>query len=100
MARYRLSRAADRDLERLFEYGIDRFGLDLALDYVGGMKAQFETVAENPALYQTVDHIRPGFRRCVFRAHSLYYTAGEDGVVIIRILGREHAQAVLPDGSE
>jgi len=98
MARYRLTRAADRDLERLFDFGIDRFGLDRALDYVGGMKRQFEAVAENPALYQSVDHIRPGYRRCVYRTHSLYYTAGQDGVIIIRILGREHAQAVLPEG--
>jgi len=98
MARYRLTRAADRDLERLFEYGIDRFGLDRALDYVDGLKARFQAVAENPSLYQSVDHIRPGYRRCVYGAHSLYYITGEDGVVIIRILGREHAQVVLPDG--
>ena len=100
MARYRLTRAADRDLERLFDFGIDRFGPDRALDYVEGLKAQFQAVADNPALYQSVDHIRPGYRRCVYRAHSLYYKAGQDGIIIIRILGREHAQAVLPEGSE
>lgn len=97
MARYRLTHAADRDLERLFEFGIDRFGLDLALDYVDGMKAQFQAVADKPDLYQSVDHIRPGYRRCVYRAHSIYYMVGQDGVVIVRILGREHAQANLPD---
>ncbi len=34
--RYHLSEAADADLERLYEWGIDRFGMNAADQYYGG----------------------------------------------------------------
>ena len=37
MANYKLSSAADKDFELLFEYGIDNFGLSKAKSYVDGL---------------------------------------------------------------
>ncbi|WP_339762528.1 type II toxin-antitoxin system RelE/ParE family toxin [uncultured Hoeflea sp.] len=97
MERYRLSKAADRDFERIFEFGIDQFGLVQALDYQNGMKRRFEQLATQPKLYQSVDHIRQGYRRSVYRAHSIYYRIDRDFVLIVRILGRENPDTSLPD---
>ncbi|MBU2486715.1 MAG: type II toxin-antitoxin system RelE/ParE family toxin [Alphaproteobacteria bacterium] len=97
MARYRLTRAADQDFERIFEFGIDRFGLERALDYQKGMMQRFGELAAQPMLYQAVDHIRQGYRRCVYEAHSIYYRIDTESVLIVRILGREDPETSLPD---
>lgn len=97
MERYRLSKAADQDFERIFEFGIDQFGLAQALDYQNGMKQRFEQLAAQPKLYQAVDHIRQGYRRSVYQAHSIYYRIDRDFVLIVRILSRENPDTSLPD---
>ncbi|WP_417409654.1 type II toxin-antitoxin system RelE/ParE family toxin [Hoeflea sp.] len=97
MERYRLSKAADQDFERIFEFGIDQFGPAQALDYQNGMKQRFEQLATQPKLYQAVDHIRQGYRRSVYQAHSIYYRIDRDFVLIVRILSRENPDTSLPD---
>ena len=97
MVRYRLTQAADQDFERIFEFGIDQFGLAQALDYQKGMKHRFDHLAQQPNLYQAVDHIRKGYRRSVYRAHSIYYRIDQEFVLIVRILGRENPETSLPD---
>lgn len=100
MAPYKLTQAADQDLERTFDFGIDQFGLAQALDYQNGMKQRFDELAAQPKLYQAVDHIRQGYRRSVYQAHSIYYRIDDDFVLIIRILGRENPDASLPKQDE
>jgi len=95
--RYRLTRAADADLERLYEWGIDRFGLSAADAYYDALLIRFEEIAKSPRLWQSVEHIRAGYRRSVFRAHSIYYRIAGNDVVIIRILSREDVQTRLPE---
>ena len=55
---YRLSQAADEDLDRLFDHGIDRFGLDQAIEYLDGLIQRFSELAETPNQWQAVEHIR------------------------------------------
>ena len=89
MAKYRFSNAAEKDLEQLFEYGIDNFGISKAKSYVDGLIIQIQNIAENPLHYQAVEHIRIGFRRSVYGKHSIYYRSCEDCVDIMRILRSE-----------
>ena len=97
MASYKLSQAADEDFENIFNYGIDTFGLEQAVVYQTGMKMRFNEMAENPMLYNAVDHIKQGYRRSVFVAHSIYYTVENDGIKIIRILGRQDPNKALSE---
>ena len=90
MANYKLSSAADKDFEQLFEYGIDNFGLSKAKSYVDGLIIKFQTIAENPLHYQAVDYIRSGYRRSVYGKHTIYYIVSNDYVDIMRILRSEN----------
>lgn len=89
MAIYRLSEAADSDLERLYNFGINNFGLVLADQYFDGIMDRFQRNADMPRLYPAVDDIRKAYRRSVFGSHSIYYVLIDDGVKIVRILSRE-----------
>ena len=92
MANYRLSDKADEDLSRLYEYGILHYGQERADRYYNGLIERCEELAENPRLWQAVDHIRPGYRRSVYGRHSIYYRIDPDAIVIMRILGRQDPQ--------
>lgn len=89
MARYRLNEAADADLDRLYEYGVLTFGLTQADLYYDGLIQRFHELVETPRLWQAVDHIRAGYRRSVYKSHSIYYRIDGDDVEIMRILGYE-----------
>lgn len=90
MANYKLSSAADKDFEQLFEYGIDNFGLSTAKSYVDGLIIKFQTIAEHPLHYQAVDYIRSGYRRSVYGKHAIYYIVSNGCVDIMRILRSEN----------
>lgn len=95
VAAYRLSQAAKDDLVRLYRRGIIEFGMQQADRYYDGLIARLERIAVDPTLYPAVDHIRAGYRRSVYGAHSIYYQLSEDGLEIVRALGREDAAGQL-----
>lgn len=92
---YRLSADAEEDVRRLYRRGIINFGPARADKYFDGLFARFDQIAEQPLQYRAVDEIRPGYRRSVYGAHSIYYRIGDDHVEIMRVLGRED-RSVLP----
>ncbi|MBN4063432.1 type II toxin-antitoxin system RelE/ParE family toxin [Cardiobacterium sp. AH-315-I02] len=92
MVRYELTWAADQDFENIFDFGIDAFGLAQALDYQNGLKQRFSKLAEHPKQCPAVDHLRMGYRRCVYNSHSIYYRIEPENVVIVRILGQQDSE--------
>lgn len=93
---YKLTKAAEDDLARLYEWGIDHFGVEAADSYYDGMISRLEAIAEEPMLWQGVDHISPGYRRSVLKAHAIYYQIAADLDLVVRILGRENPATSLP----
>ena len=80
----------------MYEWGIDRFGVKVADEYYDGLIARLTQIANTPQLWQEVDHIRAGYRRSVYVAHSICFRVEASGVVIVRVLGRENPQTSLP----
>jgi len=48
MGRYRLSRKADQDIQSIFEFGAERFGIAQAENYVLGLHEQLALLADEP----------------------------------------------------
>ena len=57
--------------------------------YFDGIVNRFQKIADQPELYPTIAHIRQGYRRSVYKSHSIYYRIDPDEIVIVRILGRQ-----------
>ena len=89
MPSYELAPEAEQDLLDIALYGLINFGLVQSEDYRDGLKKRFQELAERPRQYQAVDEIRQGFRRSVYRSHSIYYRIEGNGITIMRILGRQ-----------
>ena len=95
MAGYQLSNRALEDLDRLYEYGVETFGLKQADHYYDGLIDRLQCIADNPGHAAAVDHIHPGLRRSVYNCHSVCYLQASDGVQVVRILGREDVAQAL-----
>jgi toxin ParE1/3/4 len=60
MAVYSLTTQADADLEGIYEYTIFNFGLAQARNYLDGLRARFDMLAEHPYMAVPMKHSRQG----------------------------------------
>ena len=88
-----LSEAADVDLEDIFDYTLDEFGVDQAVSYVSGFDDVFDTISENPEIGRERKEIREELRSLTKDKHIIFYRTLNDHVRIVRIL---HGSRDLP----
>jgi toxin ParE1/3/4 len=55
----------------------------------------FERIAENPLSFESVDFIKPRYRRCVCGVDSIFYKMTEDVVEIMTIIGRQDLNQLI-----
>ena len=72
MANYRISPSAKEDLERIWLYGLNRWGMEAADAYHAAFFDHFEELAKHPRLYAEID-IRFGYRRSLCAKDSVFY---------------------------
>ncbi len=87
---FRLTKAADSDLEEIYEYGIETFGPQQATQYQEKLNKRLYDIALNPYHYPAVASIQEGYRRSVCGVHSIYYRINDNTVEVIRILSRQN----------
>jgi len=89
MSRYKLSNAAKDDLIRIHHYGIRKFGVAQADKYYEAFFEYFEIIAQRPLSFESVDYIKPGYRRCVCGSDTIYYRINDGFVEIMAIIGKQ-----------
>ncbi len=85
MKPYRLSRRAKADLDDIWTYSEQRWGVEQAADYARELQATIEMIAEHPGMGQPDENLRAGYRRCASGSHVIFYRVGVR-VEIIRVL--------------
>jgi len=95
MSNYKLSNAAKEDLIKIHQYGITRFGMKQADKYFDSFFDYFEKIAKNPFLFESVDHIRAGYRRCPCSSQTIYFRLINDSVEIMAIIGSQDFENML-----
>ena len=91
MGHYKLTRLAEQDIDKIFEYTIRNFGIEQARTYLSGLTGQFESLVENPKLFPERSEFSPLVRVCPYRSHIIiYHRISEENIEIIRVRhGRE-----------
>ena len=89
MTQYRLSNAAKEDLIRIHQYGIKKFGLTQADKYFYSFFDCFDNISQRPFTFESVDHIKLGYRRCVCGSDSIYFKVNTDFIDIMAIVGKQ-----------
>ena len=86
MTRYELTRFAERDLRRIAEYTIERFGINQARRYRDSLFRTFESLTEHPAMGRDYSHVKEGCRRHEHESHVIYYKITNSGILVLRLL--------------
>lgn len=86
MTTYRLTPAARRDLESIWDYTAERWDVRQAETYLNEIRAAIERIAADPARGRACDDVREGYRRYSIGSHQLFYVSGPGAVDVIRIL--------------
>jgi toxin ParE1/3/4 len=86
MRRLEFTPRVQRDIEEIWEYSLERFGLDKAEAYLRGIQRAAETASEDPRRGSACDEIRPGYRKFSVGSHVLFFRTSKTRVVIVRIL--------------
>ena len=89
MMKYKLSNVAKQDLIRIHQYGVKNFGESQADKYFECFFVNFELIAERPLVFESVDYIKQGYRRCVCGVDSIYFRINGEIVEIMAIIGRQ-----------
>ncbi|MGL1887024.1 MAG: type II toxin-antitoxin system RelE/ParE family toxin [Reichenbachiella sp.] len=88
MGDYRLSNECELDIFEIYEYGIEKFGLIQAQEYLIGLHDLFRTLAENTNIGRNDSEFPPSLKRFVYRAQKIFYLQTESGVFIVRTLNQ------------
>jgi toxin ParE1/3/4 len=88
MRRLEFTPRALRDIEEIWDYSFDRFGLDKAEVYLRGIERAAATIAKTRAGGIACDEIRSGYRKLSVGSHVLFFRASATRVLIVRILHR------------
>mgnify|MGYP002750283850 FL=1 len=94
MARYRLTRAAETDLDGIWWYSYETWDARQASKYLRQLKKRIERLAEKPRLGRARDDVSP--RLLSFREgrHLIFYRADRSGITVLRVL---HERMDVPE---
>lgn len=81
------------DLDGIFDYTVQQWGLEQAVQYLQMIERACAALAETPAHAQDCGHIRAGYRRELVERHYVYFRLKDYGIAVIRIL---HARMDAP----
>lgn len=86
---YFLSREAKKDLWRIYEFGVYKFGDTQADKYFIMLHDCFDKIASNPFMFPNVSNYKDVERFCVCGVDTIYYNIRGNRIEIVTIIGRQ-----------
>jgi toxin ParE1/3/4 len=86
MVEYRLTPAAERDLESIWKYTVQQWDVEQADRYIDFLTAALAELAASPTAAPSCEQIRPGYRRWGVKRHMIYFRITDYGIAVIRVL--------------
>ncbi|WP_010179341.1 type II toxin-antitoxin system RelE/ParE family toxin [Aquimarina agarilytica] len=88
MGVYKLSGKAEIDLAKMYEYGIETFGLKQAKAYLLGMHTLFQVLADNTTLGRDASEFILSLKRFSYKSHTIFYLVTDIDILIVRVLNQ------------
>lgn len=83
---YRLTPKAKEDLENIWLYTLETWGVKQANRYIENLTGAFSSLAKEPMRAIACDHIRAGYRWSPSGRHVIYFQLTDYGIAVIRVL--------------
>lgn len=99
MRGYVLAPAARSDLDAIWDYTVDRWGMAQAERYLFAIRDACNALAAGVRIGKAIDDVRQGYRKLPVGSHMLFYRVAPGGQIeVVRILHqRMDIPAHLPD---
>ena len=88
MGVYKLSRKAEIDLAKMYEYGIETFGLKQAKVYLSGIHTLFQVLTDNATLGRDASEFILSLKRFSYKSHTIFYLVTDIDILIVRVLNQ------------
>jgi len=86
---YILSNKAEEDLRGIFRYSKLNFGEGQAVAYLTGLEECLNDIAENTAMAQKIDDLRPNYKRYLYQEHAVYFVEKKSFIYVVRVLHQQ-----------
>jgi toxin ParE1/3/4 len=87
MSSYKLSRLAENDLIRIWEYTVHEWSLHQAEKYLDGLLSSFEAIGDGKIKGKAIDQVRKGYQKSLYGKHYIFFRfSTENKAEIIRVL--------------
>lgn len=86
MSQFRLLPEAEKDLESIWHYTLQNWGLDQAESYLDGLVDIFELLSKNPLMSRERLEFSPFVRIHHHAHHLVVFIISEVGIDIVRVL--------------
>src|ERR1700744_2072413 len=90
---YELSQEADNDLQQIYDFTLEKFGTEQAIQYLMGLEELFYTLCTHPHAGRPRNEIRKGLRSSSYVSHTVFYRVIGKKIRIIRVL---HSSRDIP----
>ncbi len=84
--KYILSREADNDLEKIFDYTLEEFGFNQAIKYLEEIDEVFVKIINTPEMGRSRNEIKKSLYSLPTGSHVVFYTIQSDHIRIVRVL--------------
>ena len=83
---FHIRETADNDLDNIYIYSVENFGVLRAESYLTEIVNNFQTLADNYTLGRDYSHVQPDLYAHNVVSHVIYYKPIDSGIDIYRIL--------------
>jgi toxin ParE1/3/4 len=97
--RFRVSKVAERELDKIFVYWAQRAGVDIADKLIDSIEERFIALGDYPSAGRKCDEIEPGVFRFPAGKYLIYYRRKRGVIHILHVLhgAREQVRAFTPE---
>jgi toxin ParE1/3/4 len=87
MSSYRLTKLAEHDLVKIWEYTVHEWSLNQAEKYIDGLLSSFESIGDGKTKGKSIDSVRIGYKKVLYGKHYIFFRFSPGDVAeIIRVL--------------
>lgn len=87
MSNYKLTKLAEYDLEKIWEYTVKEWSMNQAEKYIDSLLSGFEAIGEGKIKGKAIDSVLKGYKKALHGKHYIFFRFSQDNVAeIIRVL--------------
>ena len=86
MNKFRLLPEAEKDLESIWQYTVERWGIDQADYYIDGLVDIFKLLSDNPLMCRERNEFSPSVHIHHHAHHLIVFVLSNAGIDIVRVL--------------